>query len=311
LVSGAPVVFTTTGALPTGITSGTTYYALVTGSDTFNIAATAGGAAITTTGSQSGTHTASSNINLNKPLPVLPSTSTDWWIESGTTNRWSAFDLARNTRSTGASPMTIVFAPGERVNALAILGMEADTLTITATSGGATVYSKTEDLLIRRVNDGYDYFFEPFDFAPSYVAFDLPPYTNMIITITLSKTTGTVACGSIVVGTSVYLGMTEEKAESDALNFSTIDRDVFGNATLVPRRTVPKTRQTLLTPNSRLGKVLDVRTNLNAVPAVWAATDDGTKDIFEPMLILGVYKQFTINLAYSNDALVTLELEEI
>lgn len=58
----APITFTTSGALPTGITAGTTYYVASLGTvtaNTFNISATPGGALINTTGSQSGTHTAS------------------------------------------------------------------------------------------------------------------------------------------------------------------------------------------------------------------------------------------------------------
>ena len=53
-----PVVFTTSGALPTGITAGTTYYVQQINSATqFQISATVGGAAITTSGSQSGVQT--------------------------------------------------------------------------------------------------------------------------------------------------------------------------------------------------------------------------------------------------------------
>lgn len=60
-----PVVFTTTGTLPTGITSGTVYYVIPTGASfgtgTFAIATTIAnalaGTAITTSGSQSGTQT--------------------------------------------------------------------------------------------------------------------------------------------------------------------------------------------------------------------------------------------------------------
>ena len=51
--------FTTTGALPTGLAIGTTYYVKeVLSPNTFTVSATAGGAAITTSGSQSGTQTA-------------------------------------------------------------------------------------------------------------------------------------------------------------------------------------------------------------------------------------------------------------
>ena len=46
----------TTGALPTGLVPGTVYYVINASSTTCNLAATAGGAAINTTGTQSGTH---------------------------------------------------------------------------------------------------------------------------------------------------------------------------------------------------------------------------------------------------------------
>lgn len=60
LKANDPVSFTTTGALPTGLIAGTVYYivgASIT-TNTFQVSATIGGAAINTTGSQSGVHTA-------------------------------------------------------------------------------------------------------------------------------------------------------------------------------------------------------------------------------------------------------------
>ncbi|MGM4891268.1 hypothetical protein [Tardiphaga sp. 839_C3_N1_4] len=58
-VGGETISFTTTGALPTGLTAGTTYYVLASGltANSYSVAATPGGAAIATTGSQSGVHT--------------------------------------------------------------------------------------------------------------------------------------------------------------------------------------------------------------------------------------------------------------
>jgi hypothetical protein len=58
LTAGAPLFFSTTGSLPTGLTAGTTYYvASVLGADTFTVASTPTGSAINTTGAGSGTHT--------------------------------------------------------------------------------------------------------------------------------------------------------------------------------------------------------------------------------------------------------------
>lgn len=58
LPNGTPVVFTSTGALPTGLTAGTTYYVVGASTDTFSVAATPGGTAIDTSSAGSGVHTA-------------------------------------------------------------------------------------------------------------------------------------------------------------------------------------------------------------------------------------------------------------
>lgn len=73
-----PVVFTTTGALPTGITAGTTYYVkTVLTSNTFTITATPNGSVINTSGSQSGIQTAKTFNTLflasSTTIPVVTS----------------------------------------------------------------------------------------------------------------------------------------------------------------------------------------------------------------------------------------------
>lgn len=59
LQAGQPVVFSTTGALPTGLTAGTVYYVIAAGltANSFSVAATPGGTGIATTGASTGTHT--------------------------------------------------------------------------------------------------------------------------------------------------------------------------------------------------------------------------------------------------------------
>jgi hypothetical protein len=71
-VGGEAISFTTTGALPTGLTAATTYYVLPIGltANTYSISATPGGAAITTTGTQSGVHTRT----------TVPSSSLNYFI---------------------------------------------------------------------------------------------------------------------------------------------------------------------------------------------------------------------------------------
>jgi hypothetical protein len=240
-----------------------------------------------------------------------PISSPTWWIDIGATNRWKMFDLLRNTQTDQASPLTVVISPGARINSLALLGLVADSVTISATSGGVSVYTKTQSLINREVLNWYDYFFSPFSTIPSMIVFDLPPIINAIFTIAITRASGNVKCGSLAAGTFVYIGDTQYNAESDALNFSTVSRDAVGNSILIQSRTVPKTNQTISCNKQRVNQVRALRDLLNAAPAVWSGLDDYTDDYFESLLILGYYRQFTINLEHPNDALITLALEEI
>jgi hypothetical protein len=64
-LDGTVIQFTTTGALPTGLSVGTTYFVVSSTGSTFSLALTAGGAPITTSGSQSGVQSISARgINL-------------------------------------------------------------------------------------------------------------------------------------------------------------------------------------------------------------------------------------------------------
>lgn len=252
--------------------------------------------------------------NLNNALPVPPETENAWWIDVGPTNRWAMFDLYRNTQTEKANSIVAVIHPGERVDSIAVLGIEGTSISIFVNSASAPSvnhYSYTEDLTSREVPDWYAYFFDPFEQKPSVALFDLPPYADVDVVISIVNSGGTAKCGSVVVGLFEFIGETVRDATSEALNFSIIERDEFGNATLVPRRTIPQTSQRLMCDKSIINTVRAVRTALNAVPAVWSGLDeDDDHGLFETLLILGIARSFKITVA-DPDCSVELELEEI
>ncbi len=259
--------------------------------------------------------------NVGNPLPVPPETETTKWIDVGPTNKYAMFDLAANTQTVLASPLTVVITPGQRINTVGLAGLAANQVQISATSvlvGGAVypnAFSASStgifDLTTRIVNDGYDYAFEPFSTMPSMVVFDLPPYSDIIVTLVISATSGNVKCGSCVMGTYIYLGDSQYGASNDGMNFSSVTRDLYGNATLVPRRTLPKTDQKLSVDAARVNKVKAARVLLNAKPALWTGLDDSTNSYFDMLTILGIYNKFTISAVHNGVAEVTLGLEEI
>lgn len=259
--------------------------------------------------------------NTGNPLPVYPEKQTLWWVDVGPTNKWAMLDLDANTQTVWASPLTVVITPGQRVNTIGLTGLQANQVQISATSviGGGTVYPNAStasstgifDLNTRAVNDGYDYCFEPFSTLPGMVVFDLPPYSDIIVTITLTSTSGNVKCGSLVMGTYIYLGDAQYGASNDGFNFSTVNRDLYGTATLVPRRTLPKLDIKLMAPAARVNKIKDARVLLNARPALWTGLDDANSPWFDMLTILGIYNKFVIGAVQNNRAEISLGLEEI
>jgi len=133
LLAGSPVRFSTTGALPTGITAGTNYYVISAGltTNTFEISTSVGGSAVNTTGSQSGTQTAVAGTGIQNLLNGI------------TAGRGTAPALSRsscilaNTNSIANGPTSLL---GTYVGTIAT---DAATATVTfqplpgAASGGA------------------------------------------------------------------------------------------------------------------------------------------------------------------------------
>lgn len=85
LFDGDPVRLSTTGALPTGLTAGTVYYVKSPATNTLQLAATPGGAAINTSGIQSGVHTmtATSRLQLYEGASAVDGTALPSWQQGG------------------------------------------------------------------------------------------------------------------------------------------------------------------------------------------------------------------------------------
>lgn len=148
--AGRPVKFSTTGALPTGLTAGTTYYVIATGltADAFQLSATVGGAAVNTSGSQSGTHYA-------ETTGAMPTFSTAGLLVAGTVyyvkTVVDADNITLATTAGGTAIGTCTVATGSPVYS-ASTGSDSNT-GLTNTVGGALL---TAQKAISIVSGGLD-----------------------------------------------------------------------------------------------------------------------------------------------------------
>lgn len=300
LATSTPVSFTTTVALPTGIVASTEYYVLYVSADTFYITATIGGSAITTTGSQSGTHT----ITVRPGLTTTPS----FWLDVGATNRWKMFDGSVQSQTTNTTSIVNVYTISGRADSVALLNISAASVTVTMTDAvDGIVYSKTTVLTSSSgILDWYAYFFEPIVRTTDITFVDLPPYANAVITVTLTDSGSTVMCGATVIGTQKDMGSLSTGAKLSSQSYSTKVRDSFGNYTVNAKGFSKKSNFTVMIDVGYIDEMYRVLTAYKDIPIVYIGTE---KEGYGSTIIYGFYKDFTIDITYSTKALCSMEIE--
>lgn len=174
----------------------------------------------------------------------------------------------------------------------------------------AVVSGAIYDLNTREVFDAETYCFEPFSTRPSKTVFDIPRVTDIVVTVTLTATSGNCKIGGLTLGTNIYLGKLLKPAKNTGVSYSTVSRDKYGNATLVKRPMLPKLSGTLLLPSLHVNRVLYARNLLDAEPALYTGTDIDD-DWTDAVTIMGVHQQFDVTTSDGEEALIQFSAEEI
>lgn len=249
-------------------------------------------------------------VNSNTGNPLSDTTK---WKYIGKTNRWRLLDYTRNNKTSVPLEFTIVLTPGKRIDTIAMAGIVANEYDVSVSSvdGGGVVYTASGSLTYRRTRTWYEYFFGEFRTRPSVALFDVPPYSDNVVTVTLTADSGNAQLSYLILGNFVDLGETQYNAVSDVLNFSSVERDEDGNAILTKRRNIPKSRQTVWSNKTDVDRIIEARANLNATPAIWYGIDDPNDGYFEAVSIMGFYRDFQINVTYPDHAILSIELEEV
>lgn len=232
------------------------------------------------------------------------------WILVGATNRWKAFDQKLSDPVTNANSITYTLTTTQSiVNSLAFFNLSADSvqITVTPSGSGSPVYDETFFLLdTTSVIDWYTYFFEPATTKErELLVTDLPSYPNAVIVITISDAGETTKVGQIVLGNLVSLGRTGYGTTVGIEDYSTKERDTFGNAIILERAFAQKAdyEVEIITQDTR--RVQRFLATYRATPVVWI----GNQDPSYGLIVYGFYTQFSINLATPSVSYTTLEVE--
>jgi hypothetical protein len=311
---GTKIVFSTTGALPTGITAGAIYYITSVTADTFKISTTSGGTALNTTGTQSGTHTATAQVHeIYESLqggnlahyPSLAASST-WWLDVGKTNRWSMFDQSVQSQTQNTSTIDVRLQCSGRNDSAVLLNVNAATVRIIMTGGAdGTVFDTTYNMVSPSgITDWYAYFFEPIVRLQDLAVTGMPIYNNAIVEVILTDTGNTALCGALILGLSKEIGGAQYGIRTGITDYSIKQQDDFGNYTILQRSFRKTADVSVYVQNTLIDQLQILLASYRATPTVYLGVDS-----YGSTIIYGFYKDFAININYVDYSICTLTLE--
>ena len=174
-------------------------------------------------------------------------------------------------------------------------------------TGGTVVYDQFIDLDGTDISSFYDWFFNDFEQRTDLVLTDLPrQFASAELTVTIIATSGNAEVGVLKPGITADIGLTQWGASVGISDYSVKDRDPFGNVVINERAYSKKASFSVETGLSQFSKVFKTLAALRATPCVYIGTEE---EGYEPLLIYGFFKDFSIDIQYLDYHLCALEIE--
>lgn len=245
---------------------------------------------------------------------VVPELAPAKWLEISPTNKWAIFDSQIGTATTASRSITYIIRPG-RLNSLALMEVDASYVSITLVlANGEIVYKAEADLDSgNSVGDWYQYFYEPIYQQDSLVITDLvdtalmniPAYGEAYLHVTLSKASGDVSCGIMVLGLSADLGFTQNAPTIGIIDYSRKDVDIFGNPTIIKRKYSKRVSTKVQVYSKSVDSIARILAQYRSTPLVWVGADN----TYTSLIVYGFYRDFEITIDNIIMSSCTLQIE--
>lgn len=234
-----------------------------------------------------------------------PPTSPLYWMRAEPSNRWAMWDAEISTATQVDGSLTATLVVPGRFNAAGVFGLAGDSIIVVQKSAlGETLWAETRALK-SNPSRWYAYYFEPRTQVRDVVFVGLVPSVGSRLEITVAGSA--TACAAVLVGTSMDLGCAQYGATSGIVSYSRKETSSAGVQTLKKGRKSKRMSVTLMQPRAQYNAISAALESLDATPAVWVGVPDSGN--YEPLTILGFFRDFQIEAAHPNDHICSLEIE--
>lgn len=235
------------------------------------------------------------------------------WLEVDAVNEWKMFDeiIATQTEADDESDGTleVVVSPDSIADSVAAFNISASKATVEVVNDSDDRIDYKEFNLTNNedVVNWWHYFYEPVIRNTEFVTTGMVAANKndqIIVTLQEEDTDAQAKCGQLVIGKFRELGSTLYGTEVGIEDFSTVDRDEFGRATITKRRYSQIANYDIALPSSRVRVFQRQLAKYRATPIVFIGSED-----YPETIVYGFYRDFrvTIEGPSISDAFIEVE----
>lgn len=228
------------------------------------------------------------------------------WIDAGATTKWRPFDGVIGHTATRATSLYYEIQPATYCNGIALFGLSGGSVRIRQT---AASYDRTISLVDTSDIVGW---LEYATWSPTYkteiVVDDVPGAAGSTVRIDLDATGGTAIVGEIAMGRVTRLGDAIAPTSISSTSYSSVTRDLEGNATIVSRPYTIRASYTysvLRRDEGRVNRYLSGRLDRPSVFFTGANDDDRGTQVY------GLILDHDIPISGESESFATLRVEGV
>lgn len=240
------------------------------------------------------------DIGAAKPTPT--------WVRLGFSNQWRMFRDGADSASSSTGDITVELEYGQVVSTIAGFGLlGTDIQVIVDDPVDGEVYNTIKNLVDIGVENWWEFYFLGYDSQDIALFDDLPPYPDAQITLKVSSfdVADPVEIGRVVAGVSRDVGVTDYGTGVRLSDYSTKERDGFGNLRLVPRRTLRIVDYEVTVETSQVDFVVRSLRRLAGVPTLFIG-----EDMFNSTVVFGVLDDASQGISTPSISDLTIRVEE-
>ena len=239
-------------------------------------------------------------------LDKYPPSNPLHWMRAAPSNRWAMWDADVSTASvTTSGSLTATVQPPARYNAVSFHGLAGNRIDVVQKSAAGNVLWSGSKILSSGSASWYQYFFGERDQVREAVFTGLVPYVGS--TLEVEITGSPAACAAVVLGNSRDIGCAQYGFTSSIIDYSRKETASDGTQRLAKGRYSRRMSGTLVQQRSQFNAIQRALEGVRATPCVWVGVEDSGD--YEPLTILGFYRDFQIEVSYPNHHLCSLEIE--